>query len=163
MFGKKARSKGVINTLIGDNTRIKGDLRFQGGCHIDGIVDGNVIADKDPEAFLSISEEGFVDGSVRVPRVQLNGKVQGDVFASEIVELGATAKVNGNLHYELLEMAACAEINGKLIHESNQAQTAGAPRPTLADKAKPEALKAEPAKPEPATPIAAREPAEQAS
>lgn len=136
MFGIKGRSKGAIQTLIGDNTRIKGDLRFEGGCHIDGVVDGSVIADKDPEAFLSISEEGLVDGSVRVPRVQLNGKVQGDVFAAELVELGPTAKVNGNVHYELLKMAAGAEINGKLIHESSQSPSANAPRPTAADQAK---------------------------
>lgn len=134
MFGIKARRKGVIHTLIGDKTRIKGDLRFEGGCHIDGVVDGSVIADKDPDAFLSISEEGFVDGSVRVPRVHLNGKVQGDVYAIEKVELGPTAKVNGNVHYELLEMAAGAEINGKLIHEGSKARSSNAPRPTAAEK-----------------------------
>lgn len=138
MFGIKGRSKGVIHTLIGDSSRIKGDLRFEGGCHIDGVVDGSVIADKDPDALLSISEDGFVDGSVRVPRVQLNGKVQGDVFASEKVELGPTAKVNGNVHYELLEMAAGAEINGKLIHESSHAHAATAPLPTAAEKLKKE-------------------------
>jgi len=67
---------------------------------------------------------------VHVPRVSLNGKVQGDVFASEHLQLGATAKINGNLHYELLEMEAGAEINGKLIHDSAQAPGAGVPRPS---------------------------------
>lgn len=123
MFGKKRSRNVVIQTLVGDGTRIKGDLRFESGCHIDGIVHGNVIADRDPEAFLSISEEGLVDGSVRVPRVSLNGTVQGDVFASGRVELGPTAKVVGNVHYELLEMAAGAEINGKLIHENAEASS----------------------------------------
>ena len=123
MFGRKQRTSGVIQTLVGDGTRIKGDVRFDGGCHIDGVVHGNIIADRDPEAFLSISSEGLVDGSVRVPTVMLNGKVQGDVYASIRVELGSSAKVIGNLHYELLEMAAGAEINGKLIHESVQEKT----------------------------------------
>jgi cytoskeletal protein CcmA (bactofilin family) len=123
MFGRKQRTSGVIQTLVGDGTRIKGDVRFDGGCHIDGVVHGNVIADRDPEAFLSISSEGLVDGSVRVPTVMLNGKVQGDVYASVRVELGSSAKVFGNLHYELLEMAAGAEINGKLIHESVHEKT----------------------------------------
>jgi len=118
MFGRKQRTSGVIQTLVGDGTRIKGDVRFDGGCHIDGVVHGNIIADRDPEAFLSISSDGLVDGSVRVPTVMLNGKVQGDVYASVRVELGPSAKVFGNLHYELLEMAAGAEINGKLIHEN---------------------------------------------
>ncbi len=136
MFGMKKRDGGVIRTLVGEGTRIKGDLRFEGGCHIDGSVDGSVVADQDPEAFLTISEEGFVDGSVRVPRVQLNGKVRGDVHATELVVLGPTAKVNGNVHYELLEMTAGAEINGKLIHESAETQSADAPRPTAADRVK---------------------------
>jgi len=129
MFGMKKRG-GSINTLVGEGTRIKGDLRFEGGCHIDGVVDGSVIADRDPDAFLSLSEQGLVDGSVRVPRVSLSGKVQGDVYASELLQLGATAKINGNLHYEMLEMAAGAEINGKLIHESAAAPGPSVPRPS---------------------------------
>jgi cytoskeletal protein CcmA (bactofilin family) len=128
MFGKRQGGNGVINTLIGDGTRIKGDLHFDGGCHIDGVVHGNVIADKDSEAFLTISEGGFVDGNVRVPRVSLNGKVQGDVYASNAVALGATAKVVGNLHYDLLEMTSGAEINGKLIHEGAKTQAAAKAR-----------------------------------
>jgi cytoskeletal protein CcmA (bactofilin family) len=122
MFGNKRRKNAVINTLVGDGTRIEGDLRFEGGCHIDGVVHGNVVADRDPEAFLSISEDGRVEGSVRVPRLSLNGTVQGDVFALERAEIGPTARVVGNVHYELIEMAAGAEINGQLIHTSTQAK-----------------------------------------
>ena len=116
LFGKR-RKPDLIHTLVGDGTRIEGDLRFDGGCHIDGIVHGSVLAERDPEAVLSISEDGRVEGSVKVPRVILNGTVEGDVYASERVELGATARVVGNLHYELLEMTAGAEINGQLIHQ----------------------------------------------
>ncbi len=148
MFGKKKKHNGPVNTLVGEGTRIKGDLRFSGGCHIDGVVDGSVISERDGDAFLSLSEQGLVDGSVRVPRVSLNGKVQGDVFASEILQLGSTAKINGNLHYELLEMAAGAEINGKLIHDSAQAPGPSVPRPSPAESldAAAEASAAEPAK-----------------
>ena len=122
MFGKNKRRGGVIQTLVGDGTRIEGDLRFEGGCHIDGVVNGSVVADRDPDAFLSISEDGRVEGSVRVPQVALNGTVEGDVFCSERVQLGPTARVTGNLHYELIEMAAGAEINGQLIHEPAKAR-----------------------------------------
>jgi len=148
MFSKKGRGSGIIHTLIGEGTRIKGDLRFDGGCHIDGVVHGNVVADRDPEAFLTISEDGFVDGSVRVPRVILNGKVQGDVYASETVALGTTAKVVGNVHYELLEMTSGAEINGKLIHENSSVQaraTQAKARSLEADRVKP-VPRAEPVK-----------------
>ena len=145
MFGKK-RNNATINTLVGEGTRIKGDLRFEGGCHVDGVINGNVISERAEDAFFSLSEEGLVDGSVHVPRVSLNGKVQGDVFASELLQLGATAKINGNLHYEILEMAAGAEINGKLIHEGSQAISKNAPRPTAVTKNETADVAAEPAK-----------------
>ena len=117
MFGKKKRKNGVVHTLVGVGSRIEGDIHFDGGCHIDGVVHGSVVAERDSESFLSISEEGRVEGSVNVPRVVLHGTVQGDVHCSELVELGATARVIGNLYYELIEMAAGAEVNGQLIHE----------------------------------------------
>jgi cytoskeletal protein CcmA (bactofilin family) len=117
MLGRKQRRHTVVETLVGSNTRISGDLHFTGGCHIDGTVNGNVTADPDSQAALSISEEGNVDGGVTVPYVVLNGIVRGDVFASQRVELGPTARVIGNVYYNLIEMAIGAEINGKLVHQ----------------------------------------------
>jgi cytoskeletal protein CcmA (bactofilin family) len=117
MFGNKRKAV-TIQTLIGSDTRIEGDLRFASGCHIDGVVNGNVSnANNDPEAYLSISEHGRVEGNVTVPRIGLSGTVEGDVYVTERAELGPTARVNGNVHYNLIEIAAGAEINGQLIHE----------------------------------------------
>ena len=117
MFGKKQRRHTVVETLVGSNSRFIGDLHFVGGCHIDGSVNGNVTADPDTESALSVSDIGNIDGGVTVPYVVLNGIVKGDVFASQRVELGATARVVGNVYYNLIQMAEGAEINGKLIHQ----------------------------------------------
>ncbi len=118
MFGKKGRKAVSIQTLIGADTRIEGNLRFDGGCHIDGLVDGSVSAGNNTDAYLSISENGRVEGNVSVPRLGLSGTVDGDVVVTERAELGPTARVNGNVHYHLIEIAAGAEINGQLIHEA---------------------------------------------
>jgi cytoskeletal protein CcmA (bactofilin family) len=117
MLGRKQRRHTVVDTLVGANTRISGDLHFTGGCHVDGTVNGSVTADPDSKSALSISEEGNVDGGVTVPYVVLNGIVRGDVFANQRVELGPTARVIGNVYYNLIEMAIGAEINGKLVHQ----------------------------------------------
>lgn len=117
MFNRKQRRHTVIDTLVGANSKIKGDLHFDGGCHIDGTVKGNVTADPDTESALSISEIGNVDGGVTVPYVVLDGIVKGDLFANRRVELGATARVIGNVYYNLIQMAEGAEINGKLVHQ----------------------------------------------
>ncbi len=117
MLGRKQRRHTVVDTLVGANTRISGDLHFSGGCHVDGTVNGSVTADPDSKSALSISEEGNVEGGVTVPYVVLNGIVRGDVFANQRVELGPTARVIGNVYYNLIEMAIGAEINGKLVHQ----------------------------------------------
>lgn len=117
MFGNKNRKHPVVETLVGANTRISGDLFFKGGCHVDGTIKGSVSADPDSESVLSISEDGNIEGGVTVPYVVLNGIVKGDVFANQRVELGPTARVIGNVYYNLIEMAIGAEINGKLVHQ----------------------------------------------
>jgi cytoskeletal protein CcmA (bactofilin family) len=117
MFNRKQHKNTVVDTLVGANSKVNGDLHYEGGCHIDGTVKGNVTADPDSDAALSISEDGTVEGGVTVPYVVLHGIVRGDVCASQRVELGPTARVIGNVYYNLIEMAIGAEINGKLVHQ----------------------------------------------
>jgi len=117
MFGRKERRHTVVDTLVGSNTKVNGDLHFEGGCHVDGTVKGNVSADPESNSALSVSEDGNVEGGVTVPHVVLHGIVRGDVCATQRVELGPTARVIGNVYYNLIEMAIGAEINGKLVHQ----------------------------------------------
>jgi cytoskeletal protein CcmA (bactofilin family) len=117
MFGRKQKRHSVVDTLVGSNSQVNGDLNFSGGCHVDGTVKGNVSADSNSHSALSISEDGTVEGGVIVRYVVLNGIVRGDVVASQRVELGPTARVIGNVYYNLIEMAIGAEINGKLVHQ----------------------------------------------
>ncbi len=117
MFNRKQRRHTVVDTLVGGNTKINGDLTFEGGCHVDGTINGNVSADTESDSALSVSEDANIKGGVTVPYVVLHGIVRGDVFASKRVELGPTARVICNVYYNLIEMAIGAEINGKLVHQ----------------------------------------------
>ena len=117
MFGKGRKQRTTrIDTLIGQHTQVTGDVRFAGGLHVDGTIKGNVIAENDDRAMLSLSEQGTIEGEVNVPFVILNGVVQGDVHGSEHVELSSKARITGNVYYHLIEMAIGAEVNGKLVH-----------------------------------------------
>ena len=129
MFGNSKRKHAPINTLVGADTRVHGDVEFTGGFLVDGRVIGNVKAIGDETAMLSVSEKGSVEGTVVAPHVLLNGTVHGDVYATERVELGPKSRVIGNVQYKLIEMSIGAEVNGKLIHESDK-QAAAASKPT---------------------------------
>lgn len=121
--GSKKRKAGRIDTLVGRQTEIQGDIRFSGGLHVDGTVKGNVSADNDGRSMLSLSESGAIEGEVSVPYVVLNGTVAGDVRSSEHVELASKARITGNVHYNLLEMSIGAEVNGNLVRAHEPAET----------------------------------------
>ena len=117
MWWRKQGKHSVVDSLIGSNSIVNGDIKFTGGCHIDGAVNGNVSADLAGSSTLSVSEDGTIEGGVSAPYVALSGVVRGDVCASQRVELGPSARVIGDVYYNLIEMAIGAEINGKLVHQ----------------------------------------------
>jgi cytoskeletal protein CcmA (bactofilin family) len=126
MFKQKRRNKPVkIDNLIGPKTRINGDVEFVGGFHLDGYINGNVVGEAGSDAILSVSEDGCIEGSVIAANVLLNGTVKGNIEAGERVELGAKARVLGNVQYAVIETAVGAQINGKLIHRAPAQGTAG--------------------------------------
>ncbi len=116
MLGGNKRRSPAMDTLVGNNTKVTGDILFQGGLHVDGNVTGNVTA-SETGSRLSVSERGVIEGEVRVPELMLNGTIKGDVHVTERLELGAQAKVEGNVYYNLLRMEAGATVNGKLVHK----------------------------------------------
>jgi len=134
MFGRDKKQKSTrISTIIGEETEIHGDIMFSGGLHVDGTVKGNVTAENQAYAMLTISEKGMIEGEVKVPNIVLNGRVSGDVYATERIELAPKASVTGNVYYNLLEMSMGASVNGSLVHnvETDQvvASDAGSDKP----------------------------------
>ena len=116
---KAPRPNGGVETLIGQHARICGDIHFDGGLYIEGVVEGAVIAEEgQANAVLTLAENGRIEGEVRAPVVILNGHLTGDIHSSVRVELGASSRVEGNVHYAVVEMMAGAMLTGRLIHES---------------------------------------------
>jgi len=114
-------SKGAaVDTLIGRQTEVLGDVRFSGGLHVDGKIKGGVTTlGTDKSAHLSVSETGAIEGDVRVPTMMLNGTVIGDVRATEKLSLASKARVTGNVYYKVLQMEPGAMINGQLMYEGS--------------------------------------------
>lgn len=120
MFGKKnadpqnaTRRAATVDTLISQRTHISGDVTFSGGLHVDGSVRGNLNANS-PDATITLTEHGRIEGDIRAPFVVINGELNGDVYASERLELAPKARISGNVHYKLMEMQAGAQVNGSM-------------------------------------------------
>jgi cytoskeletal protein CcmA (bactofilin family) len=128
MFKSKSSQKDsfLIDTLIGPQATVHGDVTFSGGLCVEGRIHGNVRAADSGPASLILAEQGYIEGEVTVPLVVINGQLVGDVHADERVELAAKARVEGNVHYRVVEMNAGAQLNGCLMHMDSRA---GLPAP----------------------------------
>ena len=104
-------------SLIARGTVIRGDVRFSGALHLDGRIEGMVLADEE-NAVFTLSENGVVQGQIRVPHAIINGEVQGDIHAGERLELAPQARITGDVNYRTLEMAAGAQVNGRMSHHA---------------------------------------------
>jgi cytoskeletal protein CcmA (bactofilin family) len=113
----EARPGAETTTLIAAGTEIRGDIRFTGRLHIDGKIEG-AIRGEGAQAMLTLSEQASVIGEVQAPHIVVNGEINGDVTASERLELASNARIEGNVHYKVLEMSAGARINGKMVHRT---------------------------------------------
>jgi cytoskeletal protein CcmA (bactofilin family) len=124
MFKKKKSKKTPvrIDTLIGQQTHIKGDIEFSGGLRVDGEITGNINATDDIDSVLTLSEQGSIIGEIRVPNLIINGTINGNVYTVGHIELADKAKVKGNIYYHLLEMTVGSEVNGQLIRMSAESE-----------------------------------------
>lgn len=118
--GKPNSSQGDDTSLIARGTSITGDVYFGGALHVDGCIEGAVLAEADSQAVFTLSAEGEVSGEVWVPNAVINGVVKGSIHASTRLELAAQARVDGDVHYLVLEMAAGAEVNGRMVHQGKE-------------------------------------------
>ncbi len=117
MARKKKIKTTRIDTLIGRHSKVVGDIHYSGGLHIEGTVEGNILAEEEDKGVVIVSELGVVEGEIRGPSIIINGTVHGNVFATGTIELAAGAKINGSVYYNLLEMTVGAEVNGNLVHQ----------------------------------------------
>lgn len=139
MLGSKKSGFGFSGstTLVSRDTVIVGDVHFSGHLDIEGMVQGNIIALPDKDAFVRVVDGGRVEGEIRVPSIVINGSVEGDVYSSKHLELATKGRVHGDVFYTLVEMAAGSEVNGALQHTAEQTDLEPEARSSGSDSAGP--------------------------
>lgn len=131
MLGNRNKSNQAVPTaettsLIANGTHIRGDVTFNGRLHVDGSVEGALHGESE-NAVLTLSNTARIKGEINAPHVVINGEVNGDVTATQRLELAAGARVEGNVYYKVMEMSAGAQINGKIVHRGDAPKQLAAP------------------------------------
>jgi cytoskeletal protein CcmA (bactofilin family) len=89
----KNRDQGRLDTVIGPETSVKGDFRVAGGVRLDGNVEGRM----DVTETLVTGPKSLLKGEVHCRDAVIAGRIEGNVFAAEAVELQTGAQVFGNI------------------------------------------------------------------
>lgn len=111
---KEQKPSSRIETLIGAETSVHGDIHFSGGLRVDGVVHGGVRETSGKACTLVLSEHGRIEGAIEVSHAVINGTVVGPVKASSYIELQNKSRVSGDVYYRTLEMHNGAVVEGKL-------------------------------------------------
>lgn len=123
MFSRaRQKPQNRIDTLIGAESTIEGDIEFAGGLRVDGCIRGNVKEIGSKPGTLVLSEHGRIEGAISVSHTVINGEVMGPIIARSYVELQAKSRVTGDVCYKSLEMHMGAVVDGKLIYLNEAAK-----------------------------------------
>lgn len=97
MLGKNANKNQAIDAssvnLIGNGTKIVGDISSAGDVRIDGHLTGNIVT----TGKFVLGASGVVDGNVTSANADLSGEVKGKVNVSEMLSLKSTARISGDI------------------------------------------------------------------
>ncbi len=108
---KTARDSADIMGLLGPSVRIKGDLFFDCTLRIDGTLEGDVVSPDE----LFIGKTGCVKGDVTVRRINISGRLDGQLYALENAEIENGAQVNGLIVARMLQVREGAQIQARML------------------------------------------------
>lgn len=131
--------EGTLSGFVGNGTSVTGEATFKAMLRVDGHLSGRVSSGS---GTLIVGANGKVDANIEVAVAVIHGTINGDIIATQRLELGRAAKVNGNIQTpslvieqggifegscKMLQMSAAADKN------KNQPLDASGMKPITAD------------------------------
>lgn len=97
------------SAVIGEDLIIQGDLKSRGDIDVHGFVTGSVTAER-----LIVHRGGRVYGNVRAASAEVNGTLQGTVAVRNLISIGSSGTVNGDVRYGQLSLAPGGELSAEV-------------------------------------------------
>ncbi len=109
-MARKDMGKDVIKAFLGDETEFKGVLSFEGTVRIDGLFEGEVITEDN----LIIGETATVKAEIKVGAVIVQGYMEGNINASNKIQIASKGKLIGNITTPVLHIEEGAILEGNV-------------------------------------------------
>ena len=106
-----------LESFVGSNARIKGEMTVEGTLRLDGTIEGGLNAD-----CVILSEKAMVKGDIAAQKIVIAGTVEGNLRAQELVEIQSKGKVLGGVFTPKLSVIEGGELNGKIEMKMEESQ-----------------------------------------
>ena len=110
----KIRSRGI--SMLADGCSFQGKMFLQGESRVGGHVEGSVVCD----GVLTVEESAVITGDLNGVVVLFNGRIDGNLKASDLLRLSPTARVYGDLAAKRLVVEDGARIEGRVSYLTSQ-------------------------------------------
>jgi cytoskeletal protein CcmA (bactofilin family) len=137
--------EGTLSGFVGGGTVVTGEANFKAMMRVDGHLSGRVSS---TSGTLIVGANGKVDANIEVAVAVIHGTINGDIIATQRLELGRAARVNGNIQTPslIIEQGAMFEGSCKMVQMATAAdKTRKKDEPLDATRMKPIPADAKPA------------------
>ena len=134
---KRAPSSTSTITLIAKTSHVEGIIKGAGEVRIEGTVKGKL----DCSASVLVAQGGRVEAELRAETITIAGKLKGDAYASQKIELTPTAEVEGDISSPRILIREGATFEGQVFMTGKKSSKA--PEPAKKDENEPKPTKPE--------------------
>jgi cytoskeletal protein CcmA (bactofilin family) len=109
--------EGTLSGFVGNGTSLTGEATFKAMLRVDGHLSGKISSSS---GTLIVGANGKVDANIEVAVAVIHGTINGDIIATQRLELGRAAKVNGNIQTPslVIEQGGIFEGSCKMLQMS---------------------------------------------
>ena len=100
-----------VKAFLGEGTRFKGVLKFDGTVRLDGYLEGEIVTGDT----LIIGEKGHIIADLSVGTIVTLGKIEGNISASKKIEIRAKSQLIGDIKTPVLFIEEGAAFEGKCL------------------------------------------------
>ncbi len=119
--------EGRLSGFVGHGTVLTGETNFEAMLRVDGHLMGTVTSES---GTLLVGASGQVDANISVSAATIHGNINGDILATDKIQLGRSARVVGNITTPRLILedgavleGSCSMVKAREAVESKAAET----------------------------------------
>jgi len=115
--------EGTLSGFVGGGTDVTGEANFKAMMRVDGHFSGRITSSS---GTLIVGNNGKVDANIEVAIAVIHGTINGDIIATQRLELGRAGKVTGNIQTPslVIEQGAIFEGSCKMLQMHTAAEKA---------------------------------------